>query len=299
MPVSATIDINDLALFVAVVRAGSFTAAAHTLGTQKAHVSRVVTRLEQRLGARLLQRSTRSLAVTEVGRELYERVTGILSALDETEAMIQQSQAEPQGVLKLSCGVELGLLVVNRWIRAFLKRYPLVRVDADFSDRVVDLIHEGFDLAIRVGKLADSSLSARSLGEIRYALYASSEYLRRHQLPEHPKDLVAHDLIMFVAKSPPAWQLERNGEQFDIEARARLIVNNHVGARDAAIDGLGIALLPRFQVATYAKDGNLIEVLPGWTRPPAPIHALFASSRYLTPKVRAFIDLACEQPLEL
>ncbi|HEY6515501.1 MAG TPA: substrate binding domain-containing protein [Steroidobacteraceae bacterium] len=237
--------------------------------------------------------------MTEVGRELYERATGILSALDETEAMIQQTHAEPQGVLKLSCGVEFGLLVVNQWIRAYLKRYLLVRVDADFSDRVVDLIHEGFDLAIRVGKLADSGLSARSLGQIRYALYASSDYLRTHPVPEHPKDLVAHDLIMFVAKSPPAWHLENNGEQVDIEARARLIVNNHVGARDATIDGLGIALLPRFQATPYAKGGNLIEVLPGWTRAPAPIHALFASSRYLTPKVRAFIDLACEQPLEL
>jgi DNA-binding transcriptional LysR family regulator len=291
--------IDELTVFAAVVRAGSFTGAAQALGTQKAHASRVVSRLEKRLGVRLLQRSTRSLAVTEVGRELYERATGILSALDETEAMIQRTHAEPQGVLKLSCGVEFGLLVVSRWIREFIKRYPLVWVDVDFSDRIVDLIHEGFDLAIRVGNLEDSSLSARLLGEIRYALYASPDYLHQHPVPETPKDLIGHDLIMFVAKSAPAWRLECNGERVDIEARARLIVNNHVGARDATVDGLGISLLPRFQAAPYAKDGKLIEVLTGWTRPPAPVHALFASSRYLTPKVRAFIDLACEQPLEL
>jgi DNA-binding transcriptional LysR family regulator len=144
----------------------------------------VVSRLEKKLGARLLQRSTRSLAVTEVGRELYERAVGILSALDETEAMIQRTHAEPQGVLRLTCGVELGLLVVNPWIRAYLERYPQVRIDADFSDRIVDLIHEGFDLAVRVGELADSSLSARSLGAITYALYASPKYLRTHPASE-------------------------------------------------------------------------------------------------------------------
>lgn len=291
--------IDELTVFVAVVRTGSFTGAARALGTQKAHASRVVGRLEKRLAVRLLQRSTRSLAVTEVGRELYERAIGILSALDETQATIQRTQAEPQGVLKLTCGVEFGLLVVNRWIRAYLKRYPLVRIEADFGDRLVDLIHEGFDLAIRVGRLADSSLSVRSLGKVTYALYASPEYLRLHSPLEHPKDLTAHDLIMFAAASPPLWRLARETDHVDIEARARLVVNNHVGARDATVDGLGIALLPRFQAAPFVQDGRLVEVLPGWTRVPAPIHAVFASSRYLSPKVRAFIDLARAQPADL
>ena len=292
-------NVDELTVFVAVVRAGSFTGAARALGSQKAHASRAVSRLERRLGVRLLQRSTRSLAVTEVGRELFERATGIISALDETQAMIQRTQAEPQGVLKLTCGVEFGLLVVNRWIRAYLKRYPLVRVDADFSDRLIDLIHEGFDLAIRIGQLADSSLSVRSLGEVSYALYASPEYLRLHGPPDHPGQLASRDLIMFVAAAPPEWHLANANEQVEIAARARLVVNNHVGARDATVDGLGIALLPRFLAAQFVADGRLIEVLPGWTRAPAPVNAVFASSRYLSPKVRAFIDLACKQPAEL
>lgn len=292
-------NIDELTVFAAVVRAGSFTGAARALGTQKAHASRVVSRLEKRLGARLLQRSTRSLAVTEVGRELYERAIGIIAALDETRAMIQRTQAEPQGILRLTCGVEFGLLIVNRWITAYLKRYPLVRVDVQFSDRLVELIHEGFDLAIRVGQLADSSLSARSLGEVTYALYASPEYLRLHCAPGHPTELASHDLIMFVATSPPAWHLGNAREHIDIETRARLVVNSHVGARDATVDGLGIALLPRFQAAPLVRDGRLVEVLPGWTRAPAPVHAVFASSRYLTPNVRAFIDLACAQPADI
>jgi len=296
---SATISVEELTVFAAVVRTGSFTGAARALGTQKAHASRVVSRLEKRLGVRLLQRSTRSLAVTEVGWELYERAVGILSALDETQAAIQRTHAEPQGILRLTCGVEFGLLVVNRWIRAYLERHPLVRVEADFSDRLVDLIHEGFDLAIRIGRLADSSLSARPLGEITYALYASPEYLRTHGSPDHPEELPSHELIMFVATLPPVWHLVKAGEHIDIEARPRLVVNNHVGARDAAVGGLGIALLPRFQATPFVGERTLIEVLPGWTRTPAPIHAVFASSRYLTPKVRAFIDLACDQPTAL
>jgi LysR family transcriptional regulator for bpeEF and oprC len=257
-----------------------------------------VSRLEKKLGARLLQRSTRSLAVTEVGRELYERAVGILSALDETEATIQRTHAEPQGILKLTCGVEFGLLTVNRWIRSYLDRYPLIRVEADFTDRLVDLIHEGFDLAIRVGELADSSLSARSLGAISYALYASPEYLRTRPAPKHPKELASHELIMFATAPPPVWHLVNAGERIDIEGRARLVVNNHVGAREATVDGLGIALLPRFQAGPFIRDGRLVEVLPGWTRTPAPVHAVFASSRYLAPKVRAFIDLACAQPMD-
>lgn len=294
-------DIDELAIFVAVVRAESFTGAARTLGLQKAQVSRAVSRLERKLGVRLLQRSTRSLAVTELGRELYERATTILSAIDETQAIIQRSQAEPQGVLKLTCGVEFGQLIVNGWIRSFLKQYPSVRVDAHFTERVVDFIHEGFDLAIRVGHLADSSLSARSLGKIRYALYASPEYLKKHTAPERPQDLIAHDLIMFVMSaggSAPAWHLENDGDRADITTPARLVVNNHVSARDAAVDGLGVGLLPRFQATPFAKAGRLVEVLPGWTRAPVPVHAVFGSSRYLTPKVRAFIDLASRSPAE-
>jgi DNA-binding transcriptional LysR family regulator len=286
-------DVDQLAVFVAVVRAGSFTAAAKALGTHKAHASRVISRLERELGVRLLQRSTRSLAVTEVGRELYERATGILTALEDTHAVIQQTQREPQGVLRLSCGVEFGLLVVNHWIEEFLRCYPKARVDADFSNRIADLIHEGFDLAIRVGELPDfSDLSARRLGEVRYALYASPGYLDRRPAPTDPGDLTEHDLIMFATAPPPAWRLVNDQKHAAIAGPARLQVNNNIAARDVAAEGLGIALLPRFQADPLVRDGGLIEVLPGWSRPPVPIHAVFPSSRYLSPKVRAFVDLA-------
>jgi DNA-binding transcriptional LysR family regulator len=288
----ATIDVNHLAAFVAVVRAGSFTAAAEALGTQKAHMSRVVSRLERQLGVRLLQRSTRSLTVTEVGRELYERASGILTAIDDTEFAIQRTQDEPQGVLKLTCGVEFGMLVVNGWVVDFLKKYPRVRVNVEFTNRLVDLIHEGFDVAIRVGSLPDSGLAARRLGEIRYALYASPDYLRSHVEPAHPGELAAHGLVMFAVSAPPTWQLFKDGERFDVSVPPRLVLDNNIAAKDATVAGLGIALLPRFEAAPRVRAGLLVEVLRGWTRAPAPIHAIFASSRYLAPKVRTFIDFA-------
>lgn len=289
---TATITLDELTMFVTVVRTGSFTAAAHALATQKAHASRVVSRLERRLGVRLLQRSTRSLATTEAGRDLFVRATAILSALEEAEASVQRSQSAPQGVLRLTCGTELGMTTVNGWICDYLKRYPAVRVDADFTDRVVDLIHEGFDLAIRVGRLSDSSLSVRSLGAIHYALYASPDYLRDNPPPKHPDALAAHTLVMFAVAAPAHWRLARGEETATVAGPSRFVVNNHLAARDATLDGLGIALLPRFQARPFADAGQLVEILPGWTRPPAPVNAVFPSSRYLSPKVRAFIDIA-------
>jgi LysR family transcriptional regulator, regulator for bpeEF and oprC len=242
----ATIGADQLAAFVAVVRAGSFTAAAKTSHTQKAHLSRVVSRLEKQLGVRLLQRSTRSLALTEVGRDLYERATGIIAALEETEAAIQGTLGKPQGVLKLTCAVELGMLVANGWIGDFLRQYPEVRVDAEFSNRVADLIHEGFDLAIRVGHLPASSLSARKLGEVRFMLYAGPDYLRQRGEPAHPSGLAAHDLIMFPVSRPATWRLFNERNWFDVSAPPRFILDNNIIARDAALEGLGITLCHGF-----------------------------------------------------
>jgi DNA-binding transcriptional LysR family regulator len=292
LPAVATIDTDQLAVFVAVVRAGSFTAAAQALGTQKAHVSRVVSRLERQLSVRLLQRSTRSLAVTEVGRDLYERASTILTALEDTATAIQGTQGEPQGVLKLTCGVEFGMLVVSGWVSEYLKAYPRVRVDIELGSRLVDLIYEGFDLAIRVGSLSDSGLSAHRLGEVHYALYASPDYLRAHTHPAHPSDLAQHHLVMFAVSRPPVWRLINGAGRFDVSGPARLVLNNNIMASEAAAAGLGIALLPRFQAAPFVTRKQLVEVLNGWTRAPVPVHALFASSRYLAPKVRTFIDFA-------
>jgi LysR family transcriptional regulator for bpeEF and oprC len=192
-----------------------------------------------------------------VGRELYERATGILSALEETHAAIQETQREPQGILKLSCGVEFGLLVVNRWIADCLRPYPKTRVDVDFSNRISDLIYEGFDVAIRVGDLPDlSGLSARKLGTVRYALYASPRYLSDHPEPIDPNNLIDNDLIVFSPAPPLVWELVNGQTSVEIAGPARLQVNNNIAARDAVADGLGISLLPRFQADPFVNEGK-------------------------------------------
>jgi DNA-binding transcriptional LysR family regulator len=196
-------------------------------------------------------------------------------------------------VLKLTCGVEFGMIAVSRWIDAYLRRYPQVSVDADFTSRVIDIVHEGFDLAIRVGELPDSRLAARRIGELRYGLFASTAYLKRRGSPDSPADLPQHDLLMFTAGSHASgWRLSRGAEQHRVDAPARLRINNSFSVRDAAVEGLGIAQLPMLVAHESVESRVLVRVLPDWIPRAIPIHALFPSSRYLTPKVRAFIDLA-------
>jgi LysR family transcriptional regulator, regulator for bpeEF and oprC len=293
----ATLGFDDLRGFVAVVRSGSFTRAADALQTQKAHLSRVCTRLETRLKVRLLQRSTRSLTLTEAGRELYERASTILSALEETESAMERSQAAPQGLLRVTCGEEFGTLVVVRWISLFMQQHPQVNVEAELTNRVIDIVHEGFDLAVRVGTLEHSALSARKLGEVHYGFYASPQYLKGKPAPTAPLQLSQHDLVVFGA-SNPSWHLVRGEESVTFKPKARFRANNNLAVRQCAAGGLGIALLPDFQAAPLVRDGLLKPVLKGWGREPVPVHAVFASSRYLSPKVRAFVDLSHERFLE-
>lgn len=288
---TAMLDFNQLNAFVAVVRAKSFTSAADALGTDKAQVSRLVGRLETVLGAQLLTRSTRALAVTEIGREIFERAVGILGALEETEAVAAKAQSAPRGVLKITCGEEFGLFVVSQWIIAYQKKFTSVRVEANLTNRVVDLVHEGIDVAIRVGSLPDSELSARKLGEISYALYASPAYLKRRGTPKSTADLKKHDYLLFTGGAGLA-QLSKGAETLKPDWAPRLAADNNALLRKAAVQGLGITLVPRFQAAPLVTEGRLVEVLPGWTRPNVPVHAVFPSSRFLTPKVRAFVDLA-------
>lgn len=286
-------DIAALASFVKVVQTGSFTRAADVLGTQKAQVSRTVSQLERRLGVRLLERTTRALSLTEIGREIFERALGILAAVEDAERVALQVQGEPRGVLRLSCGVEFGMIAVSGWISAFVERYPQVAVEADFSGRLVDLVHEGFDLAIRLGELADSGLAARRLGELRYGLFAAPRYLQRRGTPGTPQALREHDLAVFTGGATRnAWRLTNGGHTERVEVGGRVRVNNSFAVRDAAVRGLGIARLPLLVAEPELARGTLVPVLAEWQPDTVPVHAVFASARYLTPKVRAFIDHA-------
>lgn len=286
-------ELNELSAFVKVVQTGSFTRAADMLGTQKAHLSRVITQLEKKLGVRLLERTTRSLSLTEVGREMFERAVGILGAVDDAQRAAQKTQAEPRGVLKLTCGVEFGMVSVSRWIAEYMQKYRQVQVQADFTGRLVDLVHEGFDLAIRVGNLPDSSLAARKLGNLEYGLFASPDYLARRGVPAQPADLAHHDRLVFTGGTQAAaWHLRNGADEVAVEVAPRLRVNNSFAVRDAVQQGLGVAQLPLVVAQPSLGPGGLVRVLPAWQPPDVPVHALFPSARYLTPKVRAFIDHA-------
>lgn len=289
-------ELNELQAFVKVVQAGSFTRAAELLGAQKSYLSRVVSQLERRLGVRLLERSTRAMHLTEIGREVFERAVGILGAVEDTERVAQQLHAEPRGTLKLTCGVEFGMIAVGGWIDRYLSAYPQVAVDADFTGRVIDIVHEGFDLAIRVGELSDSRLAARRLGALEYGLFASPAYLQRRAAPTGPEELASHALLAFTGGARPAgWRLTRGAETRQVDAAsARLRVNNSFAVREAAVAGLGIAQLPLLVARPATESGTLVHLLPSWAPASVPVHAVFASSRYLSAKVRAFIDLAAQ-----
>jgi LysR family transcriptional regulator, regulator for bpeEF and oprC len=291
----STIDLDAIQAFAKIVQTGSFTRAALALDTHKAHLSRVIGHLERELGARLLERTTRSLSLTEVGREFHERAVAILAALEDAQQAVAQSQGEPRGTLRLTCGVEFGMLVAGPWINQYLAQYPHMKVEAEITARIVDLVHEGFDLAIRVGPLPDSALAARRLGTLTYALYAAPRYVKRRGVPRSPEDLAGHDLLMFTSSTgSTVWQLGRGGESRRVRVQPRFRATNSFAICDAAASGLGVAVLPRLIGDPLVSEGRLRTVLDGWSTPEVPVSAVFASARFLAPKVRTFVDLAYE-----
>jgi DNA-binding transcriptional LysR family regulator len=287
---------DQLQAFVKVVQCGSFTRAADLLGTTKGYLSRVLAQLETELGAKLVARTTRTLSLTETGKEVFERAVGILAAVDETRQVAQDAQGEPRGQLRLTCGAEFGMLAVTGWVAQFLERYPLASCDVEYTSRVIDLVHEGFDLAIRIGPLPESRLVARRLGQIDYGLFACPRYLQRQGTPATIEELRSHSLVMFSSGTHrDGWALTRGREQMLVDAPARLRVNNSFAVRDALLRSLGVGRLPLMVAGEQVAQGRLIRLLPQWSIPPADVHAVYPSSRHLAPKVRGFIDLAADR----
>jgi LysR family transcriptional regulator, regulator for bpeEF and oprC len=289
--------LEQLQIFVKVVQAGSFTRAAELINTQKSHVSRVVMQLEAELGVKLLERTTRTLSVTEMGREVADRALGILAAVEDTSRLAERAQSKPRGQLRLTCGVEFGMLAVSAWVDEYLATYPEVTVEVEHTSRVVDLVHEGFDLAIRIGPVRESRLVARLLGELNYGLFACPTYLRRQGMPDDAEQLQQHGLVMFSGGAfKRGWELIPPQASHDAVLRvvgpARLRVNNSFAVRDALHQGLGIGQLPLLVAADSVAIGKLVRVLPQWQFAPVAVHAVYPSHRYLSPKVRTFIDLA-------
>jgi LysR family transcriptional regulator, regulator for bpeEF and oprC len=296
IPVTMTLD--QLRVLVKVVDAGSFTAAADVLGVQRSHVSRVIAQLEAELGVTLLERTTRRQSVSEAGRAVYERAVGVLAAIEDTVRVTQDLQALPQGHLRITCGVAFGIGAVGSWVEAFLSRHPQCTAEIEYTSRELDLVHEGFDLAIRAGPLPDSRLAARRLGRFDYGLYASPAYAKRFGLPTTPAALHEHRLVVFTGDGARvgAWTLHHQQRREPVRAAgpAQLRVNAGAGVLSALLAGLGIGQLPQTVVGELVADRRLLPVLMPWQPPAVEVFAVYPSNRYLTPKVRAFVDLALE-----
>lgn len=289
--------LGDIAVFVQVVRSGSFTAAAEKLGMSKSAVSKYVTRLEDRLGARLLNRTTRRLSLTEGGRSFYARSHKALDEIEEAEAELSRLQDEPRGELRLSSPMSFGILHIAPLLPGFQARYPELNVDMVLDDRQTDLVDEGFDLAIRIGELPDSSLVARRLGPCRHVLCASPEYLARHGVPQSPEELSDHPALTYRYQDSPAeWHLlGSDGVHYPVGINSRLQMNNSLALREAVLQDAGLTLTPTFIVGADIRAGRLRAVLSDYKALEVSIYAVYPQRKHLSPKVRAFIDFLSQQ----
>lgn len=282
-------DLNDILVFASVVQAGSFTAAARVLSMPKSTVSRKVLELEERLGSRLLQRTTRKLSLTDVGRTYYEHAARIVNEVEEAERAVSLLAQEPRGLLRVTAPLNFGF--IGPLVAAFLARYPEVQLELVCTDRVVDLVEERFDVGIRAGSLADSTLIVRPLGSARRFLVASRAYLQKRGRPKAPEELEQHDCMLFGAGADRAlYRLTDGARSVELSVRARLSVNDSDMLHAAAIAGLGITLLPIFSCAEDLRERRLERVLRDWNAPPTPIAAVYPSTRHLSPKVKAFVE---------
>ncbi|MDC0744936.1 LysR family transcriptional regulator [Polyangium mundeleinium] len=288
-------DLNQILVFVRVVQAGSFSAAARHLGLPKSTVSRKISELEERMGARLLQRTTRKLSLTDAGRIYYERTAAILGEIEEAEQAVGRLQAAPRGLLRVT--VPLGFDMLGPIVAEFLERHPDVQIQMVCTDRRVDLVEERFDMAIRAGPLQDSMLVARHLGTAKTALVAAPSYCKRHGIPQTPADLQKHSCVAFgVNATPNVWIFESGGKRTEVRITPRLTVNDQELIREAVLAGVGIAWLPEHLYTDGLRKGHLRRLLPEWGAPAdVPVHALYPTTRQLSPKVVAFIDLVAKR----
>jgi len=285
-------DLNEIAIFVKVVDAGSFTGAAKTLGLPKSTVSRKITQLEERLGARLLQRTTRTLSLTDTGSAYYNQCSRIIGDIEEANIAVTEMQSKPTGMLRITAPMLFGERILSNVVADFLKQYPEIQMDMVLTDQTLDLIQEGIDVAFRVGELADSSLIARNVGQVATVTVASPEYLAKHPPINHPTDLRTHDCISF--QSNPSWEF--NGpEKVTVDVKARVKVNDVMSMHRLALEGMGVCTLPTLVCADDIKDKRLQPILCSWPFGAFPIHALYPSNRHLSVKVRTFVEYVVER----
>jgi DNA-binding transcriptional LysR family regulator len=290
-----TIDLNRIRLFVRVAEAGSFTGAARVAGLPKSSVSRAVAALERELAVRLIQRTTRRLQLTEAGRAYYESVSRALSGIDEAAAAVSALQDTPRGQLRITAPPDLGQWLLAPTIARFAMRYPDVQVDVSLTQRLVDLVHEGLDLALRVGKLGDSRLVARPLGHIRAGIFAAPRYLKRRGRPRSVVELAEHECVLFRGVSGRAvWELVGPAGRQRVEVRGAVAADDGQFVREAAVAGQGLTLLPIFACSRPERP-DLVRVLPQYATVGEPLQLVYPTARFLPKRVVLLRDQLLEE----
>lgn len=278
--------------FVAVMEAGSFTGAAARLGISSGQASKLVSRLEAELGVRLLNRTTRAVSATEAGRAYFDRIRRLLEEFDELDLSIRDRSQKPRGHLRLTAPLSFGAVELAPALNEFARRFPEIELDVNFSDRLVNLVDEGFDMAVRVGRPVDSSLVARKLCDVPIHVVASSGYLEERGEPADPEELSRHECIIDTNfREPERWPFTgRDGVGFTVSVHGRIRYSNAAACLSAAEAGLGIACVPGFVAGEAIRDGRVRCLLVPFETEPFTVHALYPHSRHLATKVRVLVD---------
>ena len=291
-------DLNDLFYFSMVVEKNGFAAAGRALEIPKSRLSRRIAQLEDRLGVRLLQRSTRRFAVTDAGQRFYRHCQAVIAEAQAAEEAVAQLTTEPRGLVRLSCPVSITQIALAGILPGFLRKYPQVKVMVMSTNRRIDLINEGVDVAMRVRfKLdTDADLVVRAFGHSRALLVASPRFLDEYRRPQQPEDLAGFDTISIAELETQSWELiGRDGRRFQFEHQPRIMCGDFPLARKAAEDGLGIALLPESVCCAALRDKTLEVILPEWSPPEGIVHCVYPSRRGVLPAVRVLIDWLAEK----
>jgi LysR family transcriptional regulator, regulator for bpeEF and oprC len=289
--------LQAMEVFVQVVDAGSFTRAADTLQMPKATVSTLVQSLEASVSAKLLHRTTRLVTVTTDGAAYYERCVRILSDVRDAEESLSRTRLSPSGRLRVDMSSGLASEVVIPALSDFFERYPDIMLELGSTDRPVELVEEGIDCAIRGGELVDSDLIARRVGVINFVTAASPDYLARHGMPQHPRDLERHRCVnYFSAKTGKIydWDFRRGDERIDIAMRGVIALNDSNAYVRAGLAGLGVIQMTDYLLLQHVAAGRMVQLLPDWTSEPLPVHVVYPHNRHLSAKVRVFVEWVSE-----